>query len=132
MAANTIPVFTLTPVLGAVQISTANANRDGNGTLGTVVTGGAYGTRISRITIKAQVTTTAGMVRLFIEDSMGSKFLWKEILVTAITASATVAAFESIIDLTDDYALVLPVNYILKASTEKAELFSITVNGGSY
>lgn len=132
MAANITPIFTLTPVIGAVLISTANTGLDGSGTLGTVLTGSTNGSRITRVTVKAQATTTAGMVRLFIEDPGGSKFLWKEIPVPAITASATVAAFTYVLELIGELALVLPYNYILKASTEKGESFSITAEGGAF
>ena len=131
MAANVNPIFTLTPVIGIVSISTANANLDGTGTIGTVITGGTDGTRISKITIKALVTTTAGMLRLFI-DNGATINLWKEILVSAITPSATVASFSNVLELFGEDALVLPSSYVLKASTEKAESFMIIAEGGNY
>ena len=131
MAANTTPIFTLTPKVGSVDISTANANRDGTGTIGTVLTAGAEGTRIHRIQIKALVTTTAGMIRLFIYTG-AAYFLWREILVTAITASATVAAFETTVELLGERALVLPTGYSLRASTENAEAFTVVAEGGDY
>jgi len=134
MSANTSPIFTLTPKIGVVNISTANANRDGTGDIGTVITGGANGTRISRITIKAAVTTTAGTVRLYIGNDAGTPVisLWREVLVTAITASATVAAFEYSLSLLGEGALILPPNYTLRASTEKAESFNVVAEGGDY
>lgn len=131
MAANKEPIFTLTPVIGAVQISTANANLDGTGALGTVITGGTNGTRISKITIKSIVTTTAGIIRLFI-DNGSAAFLFKEILVAAITKSATVAAFAYELGLPGESALVLPTGYSLKAATEKAEAFNVIAEGGNY
>ena len=54
------------------QISTANTNRNGTGTIGTVFTGAAGGSRIDDITITATGTTTAGVVRLFINDGTTS------------------------------------------------------------
>ena len=131
MAANLEPIYTLTPVVGCVAIATANTGRDGSGTIGTVLTAGAAGTRISRITIKATVTTTAGTIRLFIYTG-STYFLWREILTTAITVSATVAAFEYTLELFDERALVLPTGYSLRASTEKAENFNVTAEGGDY
>ncbi|MCE9583172.1 MAG: hypothetical protein K8T20_11830 [Planctomycetes bacterium] len=129
MAAGTTPIFPASVAQGMVQISTANANRDGTGTIGTLVTGGANGTRIDRIVIKATVTTTAGMIRFFIYDGTNTRLI-REILVTAITASATVAAFESDL-LTPD--LYLPTSsYQLKVSTEKAEAFNVHAFGGQY
>src|SRR5438105_4103684 len=122
MAANTSPIFGLTPVLSQVQISTANTNRDGTGTVGSVVTGSTNGRRIDKITITAAVTTTAGMVRLYIDDGTNVR-LWKEVPVSAITVGASTPAFTSTVTAPDPYAplLVLPSStYILKASTHNA------------
>lgn len=131
MAANTSPIFTLVPVIGTVTIESANTNRDGSGTIEAVITGGTNGTRITRITIQAIVTTTAGMIRLYI-DSGDTIFLWKEVAVTAITGSATVLEFVSVITLTGENALILPSGYILMASTHNAEAFNIIAEGGDY
>lgn len=131
MTANTTPVFELTPQVACVAIATANTARDGTGTVGTVLSAGASGTRIHRITIKATVTTTAGTVRLFIYTG-SVYFLWKEIVTGAITVSATQPAFEYVIELLGERALVLPTGYSLRASTEKAENYNIIAEGGDY
>lgn len=125
------PLFTQTPKIGTVAISTANANRDGTGTIGTVLTAGASGTRVHRVSIKATVTTTTGTIRLFIYTG-STYFLWREIPVTAITVSATQAAFEYNLELLGERALILPNGYSLRASTEKAENFNIIAEGGDF
>jgi len=130
MAKNTSPIFTIDAILGMVSIATANTNRDGSGTIGTLVTGVAGDTRISRITIKATGTTTAGMVRLWMHDGANYK-LWREILVSAITASATVATFESILEFLGERAIVLPAGHSIRASTENAENFDLVAEGGN-
>lgn len=63
MAANVDPIFVLTPVLAQAQVSAANTNRDGTGTIVDLVTGGTYGTRIDKVRICATGTTTAGVIR---------------------------------------------------------------------
>lgn len=131
MPANTTPILTIISNLGAVAIGTANAGRDGSGTVGTVLTAGANGTRICRIQIKATVTTTAGMVRLYIYTG-SVYYLWREVAVTAVTPSATVAAFESTVELLGERALVLPTGYSLRASTENGENFNVVADGGDY
>jgi hypothetical protein len=131
MAANTSPVFPLTPVIGHGQVSVANANRDGTGTLVDVLTGATNGTRVQRITVKATVTTTAGMVRLFLYNGSVTR-LWKEIEVTAITPSATVKSFANEIELFGELALHLPANHILRAATHNAETFNVIAEGGNY
>lgn len=132
MAANTAPIFSLTPVAKTVQVSVANAGRDGTGTLGTILTGGTNGTRIDKVNVKATVTTTAGMIRLFIDDLTNVR-LWKEVPVDAITAAANTPAFEFELRNSDGSALVvIPSGYILKASTHNAEAINVTAVGGDY
>lgn len=133
MPANNYPIFILTPKVGMVRISTANTNRDGSGTLGDVLTGGSFGTRVDRIHVRATGTTTAGMVRIFISDGSNIRF-WDEISVSAITPSATVQVFEATL-ITPDSAsplLVLPTGYVLKAGTHNAETFDVMALGGDY
>ena len=129
MPANTTPIFTLTPQIGMAQISTANTNRDGTGTLGTVVSGGSNGTRIDRVTVAATVTTTAGMVRLFLYDGTNTRLL-AELPVTAITVAASVAGFTQTLAFAN--GLVLPSGWALKASTHNAETFNVFAFGGDF
>jgi hypothetical protein len=131
--ANTQPIFPSAVVVGKANISTANTNRDGTGTLGTVATGGAQGTKIDRIKVKAQGTTTAGMVRLFLHDGT-TFYLLGEIAVSAVTPSASVASFEGELVRTDGLPIaVLPnSSWTLRASTHNAETFSVLSFGGDY
>ena len=131
MTANLSPIFTLTPVIGSGLISAANTNLDGTGTIVSIITGGTDGTRITRITIKALQTTTAGIVRLFIDDGSNVR-LWKEIAVEAITISASVPSFYYELLLEQEEALVLPATYELQASTHNAETFVVMAEGGNY
>ncbi len=137
MSKNTDPIFTKAPIVGQAQISAANTNRDGTGTIVTIQDGSTDGVRIDQIEVKAEATTTAGMVRLFISFDSGTTWnLWREIVVTAITPSATVKAFKAVIDLTttlNDPPLSLPSTAeVLGASTEKAEVFNVFARGGSF
>ncbi len=129
------PVFSQTPKLAVGQVSAANTNRDGTGTLVTLLTAGANGARVERITIEAAVTTTAGMVRFFVSvDGGTTKRLWREVPVTAITPSATVAAFTSSIN-TALYTLpllLLPASAILYASTHNAEAMNVFAEYGDF
>jgi hypothetical protein len=85
----TSPVFAVTPRIGMAQVSVANTNRDGTGTgLVDVIVGATTGTKISEVVVEATVTTTAGMVRLFLNDGTTTR-LFDEITVAAATASNT-------------------------------------------
>ncbi len=126
---STQPIFATTIVSAAVNIATANPNRDGTGTVGTLYTAPANGARIDEIKIKAKVTTTAGMIRFFLHNGT-TYFLLTEVLVTAITASATVAAFETSLY---ELGLVLESGWSIRVATEKAESFDISiVRGGEF
>jgi len=113
---------------GQVSISTANTNLDGTGTLGTVITAPktafSKGTLIKTITIKSQVNTTDGMVRLFVYDGTNTRLLL-EVPVKAVTKSASADSFHKVINLN----YYLEENCSIKASTEKAETFSIIAEG---
>lgn len=132
--ANTTPIFTITPRVGMVRISTANTGRDGSGTTGDVLTGATSGTRVDRVVITATGTTTAGMVRLFIYDGSANTRAWKENVVTAITVGASTAAYTTTVSSPDSNSslLVLPNGYVLRASTHNAETFDVVAQGGDY
>ena len=124
MASN--PSFASTPLApDLIQISTANTNRDGTGTLGTFVTGTAGGIVIEQITITATGTTTAGMIRFFLSVDGGTNTrLIYEQQVSAQIPSATVPAF-SIESVPLNGLVLLTTNTILYVSTEKAETFNV-------
>jgi len=120
------PAFATVPHNASVNIAVANATRTGtSGTLGTLITAASAGTRVDDIAIKAQVTTTTGMIRFFLND--GTNFyLLAEVLVSAITASATVASFEDRTTL-KNLGWILKTGWSIRVSTEKAESFDISV-----
>jgi hypothetical protein len=122
----TQPAFATTPRIGLGQVSTANTNRDGTGTIATILTGVAAGTRINEITIEGTGTTTAGMVRLYLHDGTNTR-MFDEFPIPANTASHFVAAYRT----TKTYDnLVLPsASWSIRASTHVAETFNVFVLG---
>ena len=121
------PIFIASVRSEYVEISTANTARDGTGTIGTVFTAGASGSKVTSVTIKAESTTTAGMIRLFVYN--GSTYaLLKEFTVDAITPSGTVASYER----TYNPDLILHSGWSLRASTNNAEVFNVIALGGDY
>jgi hypothetical protein len=129
MPANTTPIFPASPNIGLVQISTGNTNRDGTGTIATAFTPGTNGSRIERAYIQATATTTAGMIRVYLNDGTNTRLI-SEIPVSAVTPSATVQAYHADIPLLE--GMVVPSGYTVRVSTEKSEVFNITVEGGNY
>lgn len=120
------PQFAVTPRIGTVNIATANANRDGTGTVATLITGASTGTRIAEIVIKARVTTTAGQVRVFLHDGT-TFFLFDEVAVAAATPSNSVQS----VRVSASYAnLVLPnASWSIRVSTHNAESIDVTAFG---
>lgn len=87
------PVFASTPRIGAITVSTANTGRDGTGTVATIITGAAAGTRIERLVLKATGDPADSVVTLFLHDGT-SFFLFDEVdLGNPAAASATVEGY---------------------------------------
>lgn len=108
---------------GMITISTANANRDGTGTVPVAITAPNTGLSISYFWIKARDATTAGMIRMFIFDNAGSPVasLLEELIVTAITPAAGVESWEGVIE----FNARLPAGYSVRFSTHNAETFYV-------
>jgi hypothetical protein len=133
------PQYTTHPISATASISAANTNRDGS--TGTYVTAYTFlaaankgvGGRIDSVTIQATGTTTAGMVRMFVNTA-----LVREFPVSAITPSGTVKAFSVP---TSDGAdvngrvplgVVCQAGDVIKFSTHNAEAFICRVEGGEF
>ena len=127
---NTLPRFLAAYRSDEVAITTADSSLTAPAAAGTVWTAGAQGSRIDRIIVKAQGTTTASMVRLFIHDG-AAYFLFKEVSVSAIIPSAPVQAFIEDIDLAAT-PLYLSSGYTLRATTSSGEDFVVMAIGGDY
>ncbi|MBN8696474.1 MAG: hypothetical protein J0L87_08090 [Bacteroidetes bacterium] len=110
--------------LGAVTISTANSNLDGTGTISTLITGASNGTFVQRIFIKAGVSTTQGMIRIFLFDGTKTRLI-KEIPVFPTTKSSINSSFRAFVPI----ALNIASGYSLKLSTQNAETFYCTAEG---
>lgn len=101
------PRFTNTPRIGAVTVSTANTNRDGTGTIATVITGVASGTKISRLVVKATGDPADSVVTIFLHDG-SNFFLFDEFDIgNPAAASTTVAGYRETRKYDD---LILPTN----------------------
>lgn len=122
----TSPQYAATPKAAFALISTANTNRDGTGTIDTVITAGDKGTRIERIRIQATAGTTAGMVRLYLNDGTNSR-LFQEVLVPVDSVGANNAAFS--VEVSTSPYLVLPPGWSLRAAPHNAETFVVHALG---
>ena len=148
---NTTPIFIGTPRCGVVNITTANTNNDGTGTIGTVFTAGANGSLITAIRLQACQTTTLGRINLYIHNGTSS-FLWTSVITTAPTVAANVKPFDYDVPMPGPMAyaasavvnasvslaglalngLYLPAGYSLRASTYIGESYNVIAIGGDY
>jgi hypothetical protein len=129
--------YTTQPIINYGQVSTQNTNRDGTGTIVTIVTGpsatagAGVGERINRVIVEATGTTIAGMVRFFLSlDNGTTNRLIVEKPVAAITVGASTAGFRT--EVPELVGLILPGGgqALLRASTHNAETFNIIVESG--
>lgn len=107
------------------QATVANTDRDGTGTLATILTAPATGSRIDAIVFNAPGTVTAGMIRLFLTIGANTRLL-DEIPVVATTPSASVPAWRVVY--IPQVPLVLESAAVLKFSTEKNEIFNAVLS----
>ena len=120
------PVFAVTPRISSVNVATANTNRDGTGTVATLITGASTGTRVAEIVCQARVTTTAGMVRIFLYDGTTYRF-FDEVAIAAATVSASVKGTR-VSTLYNN--LVLPsASWSIVVATHNAESIDVTALG---
>jgi hypothetical protein len=114
-----------------VNVSTANSNLDGTGTLATLITGTNNGTLIKSITVKAIGSSTIGMVRLFISTGGGTPTLFMEIPIPTSAQYNTVPAFTKKINFRG-LGFLLGNGYIIKATTQVAQTFNLSADAVSW
>jgi hypothetical protein len=117
---------------GRKLLDTANANRDGSGTLVDLVTGiAAPGTMVTSLNIAALGVTSRGFVRLFVYDGTNNGF-YDEIIVPEIT-TAMLALNQKVFRFL--YLCAIPLvgtSQILRASTHTGDDFHVIPGGYDY
>ena len=139
MAANTTPIFTLTPNCAVSTITAANTARDGSGVLVTAFTAGANGSLLSTIVFtnnaSAVGTSSLKVMRVFVTDNAGANpTLLQEILLPVITSSNTVIG--ATVSITFTNGLVIKTGQIVKVCQSVyasiADNSSVVAQGGDY
>ena len=148
MAANTQPIFPLAPNIGHATLTTADTSLTAPATAGVVVlTGGANGTRVDGMKVRALGTNIQTVLRIFFNDGLGvaaANFsLVYEQTLPISTASATAPAQSlDILLLPDNYdnagSGCLPValksgqKLYVSVGTTVAAGYAVTAFGGDY
>lgn len=110
MAKNNNPVFGNTPVIGVANLTSANLANDGSGTITSIVTGSAEGTRIDSITfINSQASNAASSAmtgKVFISVDSGVTWtLFDEIAIATVTRSASAVGSRNVLSYSDGILL---------------------------
>lgn len=92
MAANTTPIFPLTPKVLWGKLGVENTLTDGTGSVVTVFTAGANGSRIDQIKLRALGTNIATVVRFFVNNGQPNTTATNNSLVHEVTMDATTAS----------------------------------------
>ena len=147
MAANTSPIFTLTPRFSAVRVTAANTSSQGGGTIGTDIflafTPGADGSYLQRLRFSLTESTistasAASVHRVFLSTvssgttTNANTFLIQEINAATQTPSSTASSYP--IDIPLNFAI--PSTYYVLVSTHVAPSantnWNANVFGGNY
>lgn len=137
MAANIDPIFPDSAQMAWATLTTANTGIDGTGTVSTVFTAGADGSRWDSIKCTPLGTNVASLLRIFINNgstaaNAANNSLFHEITLAATTGSNSTASGKTEYTFAPD--LVLPAGYKINVAiaTTVASGWQITANGGNY
>lgn len=144
MPANLQPIFPLTQKVSWGSVATANTAKDGTGTVVTVFTAGANGSKIDQIKVRALGTNVATVLRFFINNGStnatpANNTLIHEVTVAATTVSETAALADNDITITKGSDVAVPIPYLpagykvnVTVGTTVAAGLHVTVHGSDY
>jgi len=111
------PAFAATVRCAFGSVSTANTARDGTGTIATILTAGAAGTKIDEITVVAQADPADSIVTLFLHDGTTARYFDSFDLADPAAGSAVLDPYR----LSRAYAnLEIPSGWSLRAAITAA------------
>ena len=136
MAANISPIYCIGGNITVGQtVATANTAKDGTGTVVTIHTAGANGSRVEKIRFRALGTNVATVARLFINNGStntvaANNILYEELTLPATTLSETAQLLNQEMSV----SLVLPAGYklLITIGTTVAAGYAVTAVGGDY
>lgn len=146
MAANTSPIFTLTPDIQwgsadgnggtAGPLLTANTAMNGTGTVLTVFTAGANGSYVQRLIARPVGNNTASVLRVFINNgstnaTVANNILIAELTLPTVTGSGQTAALQSN-ELNLNFALPAGYKINVTLGTTVAAGVVVSVIAGDY
>lgn len=134
MAANINPIFPKVGNVSWAKLNLANPSVDGTGSVSTVFTAGAEGSRVDKISFQPLGTNDKTVVRVFINKGDNSTAL-NNTLYLEQTINATIASTDAALPKIEvPIDLILPAGYklICTLGTAVASGIQVTVEGGDY
>lgn len=136
MAANTSPIFTGTPRTSYITTGTAaNTNLDGTGTVATIFTAGANGSKVETVALWNIGSNVATVVRIFVNNGSTNATAANNALVQEFTwASNSVSQTSASLPVLWNPNIYLPTGYKLNVTigTAIASGIMATAIGGDY
>ena len=145
MAANTAPIFSLSPKIGfggadgnggtTGPLKTANTALDGTGTILTVYTAGSAGSFVQKLRFRPAGTNVITVVRVFINNGSTQATATNNILYDEMTLPATTAAAASALPIYELMLnIALPASYVINVAlgTTVAAGYYCSAVGGDY
>lgn len=127
---NTAPTFTREANVTFAALTTANTNTDGSSSVVNLTTGGTNGSLLLALRVQAQVTTTSGIIRIYLYDGSSASSLIFEFDVPAVTLGSSSPGYSAV--WVPEHRFIIPQNYILRAAPTKSEAFALTAFAGDY
>lgn len=114
------------------SVSTANTNRDGTGTIATVFTAGASGSRITEVRLVATGDPADSIVNLYLHDGAAAWLFDSVDIGNPAAATTTVEPFKAVVAYTN---LLIPAGWSLRASITVAltsGVVNVFAHGGDF
>jgi len=138
MAANTAPIFPLTPVIGIATLTSPTALTTRTNIIGTtgltqLTPTSTNGKKVPLITVQSTQTSVAGLLSIWLYNGTTS-YLIDEIPITAVTPSTTAIAFsvQRYYETLWNSSIVLPPTYQLYVSVTVQQNLNVFAHGGDY
>lgn len=127
----TAPKYPQSFQTGSAHVATANTNRDGSGTITSLLVGIATGTAVQRLRIAATQATTDNVLRLWKND--GNYRLFDEIRVPAVTPTPPLLVWRTVYSFPIGQELQLASgSESLRMSTNNAEGYDVIIEAQGF
>lgn len=128
---NTVPRFISTPQTWFKAVTAVNTTFAGSGSLDTIITAPAEGSKIDYMMFQAQAATLSNVLNIFLSTANDTSYYWDQVTIAATTAPSSTSP-GWVATLTPAEPLFLPSGCKLKMALYTAATINVFVQGGDY